>query len=36
MDVAAVDVRVGMVAELVEEEVSRFRLSVDGLDGSER
>jgi hypothetical protein len=36
MDVAAVDVRVSTVPELVDEEVSRFRLVAEGLDGSDR
>lgn len=35
IDVAAVDVRVSMVPELVDEDVSRFWLRVVGLDGSE-
>jgi hypothetical protein len=36
MEVAAVDVRVLTVPELVDEDVSRFRLRAEGLDGSDR
>jgi hypothetical protein len=35
MDVAAVDMRVSTVPEFVDEDVSRFRLIAEGLDGSD-